>query len=78
MSSNLCLNLDIFKYKTNGIKNPNIINTGTTNDTSHFLCSEVEYKYETFPCTHETSEIFLYDNKEINPPIMSGYTKINI
>ena len=72
------MNLDIFIYKTNGIKNPNIISTGHTKDNSHLLCWVVKYKYETLPCTHNTWEIFLYDNSEINPPMISGYTKIKI
>ena len=72
MSFNLPLYLDIFIYKTAGIKSPNIIKIGTTKDKSHLICTGVMYKYETSPWTQKMFDIFLYDNNEIKEPIMSG------
>ena len=55
-----------------GIINPNIITIGNTKVRSHLACIGVKYKYETLPWTQKTYEIFLYDNNEINDPIISG------
>lgn len=57
--------------------NPNIKADGKTKVISHLTWVLVSYLYETFPQIQQISDIYLKDNKDMNPPNKVGYKNVN-